>query len=379
MRLPNSTTDLQHGLKICSNDALPFWTSRMLQKALSNERDVVKNIDHGFGRKSMDIVVAPWLCNPLEAAQWPCLKTFLFICDFPIVLQIPNMDWKYVQMMHSLSEHRKCCKRRCRMKEMWSKNDHGFGRKKYGYSCGPLALQSPGGSSVAMFKNTPIHDFSIVLQIPNMDWTYVQTMRSLSVHPKSYTGRSLMIEMRSMVGRSMDIVVASYSLALQSPGGSSVAMFKSSPSHRWLPNSTTDPQRGLKICSNDAFPFWTSKMLQKALSNERDVVKQIHHGFGRKKYGYSCGSLALQSPGGSSVAMFKNIPLHMWLLNSTTDPQHGLNICSNDACPFWTPKMLQKALSDERDLVKKYIMVLVGNSMDIVVAPWLCNPLEAAQ
>ena len=41
--------------------------------------------------------------------------------------------------------------------------------------------------------------------------------------------------------------------------------------------------------------------------------------------------------------------------------------------------MLQKALSDERDLVKKYIMALVGNSMDIVVAPWLCNPLEAAQ
>ena len=41
----------------------------MLQKALSNERDVVKQIHHGFGRKSMDIVVAPWLCNPLEAAQ----------------------------------------------------------------------------------------------------------------------------------------------------------------------------------------------------------------------------------------------------------------------------------------------------------------------
>ena len=80
-------------------------------------------------------------------------------------------------------------------------------------------------------------------------------MHSLSVHPKSYTGRSLMIEMRSMVGRSMDIVVASYILALQSPGGSSVAMFKSSPSHRWRPNSTTDPQRWLKVCSNDAYPF----------------------------------------------------------------------------------------------------------------------------
>ena len=196
------------------------------------------------------------------------------------------MDWKYVPMMHSLSEHRECYERRSRMKEMWSENiHHGFGRKKYRYSCGPLALQSPGGSSVAMFKNipihmwlpnsttdpqhglkhmfkwcmpflntenvakraveckrfcqkntswfwsgksmdivvaplalqspggssvamfknTPIHDFSIVLQIPNMDWTYVQTMRSLSVHPKSYTGRSLMREMRSMVGRSMDI------------------------------------------------------------------------------------------------------------------------------------------------------------------------------
>ena len=353
MWLPNSTTDPQRGLKICSNHAFPCCTSKILHRALSNERDVVKNIDHGFGRKSMDIVVAPWLCNPLEAAQWPCLKTLLFICDFPIVLQIPNMDWKYVPMMHSLSEHRKCYKRRSLMKEIWSKNtswfwsekygyscgslalqspgsssvvlfknilihmwlpksttdpqhglkicsndafpfwtskmlqkalsnerdvvkknDHGFGRKKYGYSCGPLALQSPGGSSVAMFKNTPIHDLSIVLQIPNMDWTYVQTMHSLSVHPKSYTGRSLMIEMRSMVGRSMDIVVASYSLALQSPGGSSVAMFKNPPFHMRLPNSTTDPQRGLKICSNDAFPFWTPKMLQKALSDERDLVKK---------------------------------------------------------------------------------------------------------
>jgi hypothetical protein len=27
----------------------------------------------------------------------------------------------------------------------------------------------------------------------------------------------------------------------------------------------------------------------------------------------------------------------------------------------------------------KYIMALVGNSMDILVVPWLCNPLEAAQ
>ena len=101
------------------------------------------------------------------------------------------------------------------------------------------------------------------------------------------------------------IVVASYFLALQSPEGSSVAMFKSIPSHRWLPNSTTDPQRWLKVCSNDAFPFWTSKMWQKAVSDERDLVKKIHHGFGRKQYGYSCGSLALQSPGGSLVAMFK--------------------------------------------------------------------------
>ena len=264
-------------------------------------------------------------------------------------------------------------------KRCGQKHRSWFWPEKYGYSCGSLALQSPGGSSVAMFKNTPIHDFPIVLQIPNMDWKYVQMMHSLSVHPKSYTGRSLMIEMRSMVGRSMDIVVASYTLALQSPGSSSVAMFKSSPSHRWLPNSTTDPQRGLKICSNDAFPFWTSKMLQKALSNERDVVKKIHHGFGRKQYGYSCGSLALQSPGGSSVAMFKNTPFHMWLPNSTTDPQHGLKICSNDAFPFWTQKMLQKALSNERDVVKKVINVLAGKSMDIVVAPWLCNPLEAAQ
>ena len=121
MWLPNSTTDPQRGLKICSNHAFPCCTSKILHRALSNERAVVKNIDHGFGRKSMDIVVAPWLCNPLEAAQWPCLKTLLFICDFPRVLQIPNMDWKYVQMMHSLSEHRKCYKRRSLMKEIWSK------------------------------------------------------------------------------------------------------------------------------------------------------------------------------------------------------------------------------------------------------------------
>ena len=187
-----------------------------------------------------------------------------------------------------------------------------------------------------------------------------------------------MIEMRSMVGRSMDIVVASYSLALQSPGGSSVAMFKSSPIHRWLPNSTTDPQRGLKICSNDAYPFWTSKMLQKALSNERDVVKKIHHGFGRKKYGYSCGSLALQSPGGSSVAIFKNTPTH--------DFSIVLQIPNMD----WAYVQMMHALSEHRKCYKrrslmkeiwskKCIMVLVGNSMDIVVAPWLCNPLEAAQ
>ena len=185
--------------------------------------------------------------------------------------------------------------------------------------------------------------------------------------------------MRSMVGHSMDIVVASYFLALQSPGRSSVAMFKSIPSHRWLPNRTTDPQRWLKICSNDAFPFWTSKMLQKALSDERDLVKKIHHGFGRKQYGYSCGSLALQSPGGSSVAMFKNIPIHMWLPTSTTDPQRGLKICSNHAFPCCTSKILHRALSNERDLVKKIHHGFGRKSMDIVVAPWLCNPLEAAQ
>ena len=138
-------------------------------------------------------------------------------------------------------------------KRFGQKIHHGFGRKQYGYSCGSLALQSPGGSSVAMFKNIPIH--------------------------------------------------------------------------RWLPNNTTDPQRGLNICSNDAFPCWTSVMLQKALSNERDdVVKNIDRGFGWKQYGYRCGPLALQSPGGSSVAMFKSTPIHRWLLNSTTDPQHGLNI-----------------------------------------------------
>ena len=37
---------------------------------------------------------------------------------------------------------------------------------------------------------------------------------------------------------------------------------------------------------------------------ERDEIN------GRKQYGYSCGSLALQSPGGSSVAMFKSSPSH---------------------------------------------------------------------
>ena len=117
------------------------------------------------------------------------------------------MDWKYVQMMHSLSEHPKCYKRLSLMKEMWSKKiAHGFGQKQYGYRCGFLAWQSPGGSSVAMFKN-----------IPNILFQAI---------------------------------------------------------HRCLPKSTTDPQHGLKICSNDAFPFWAPKMLQKALSNERDVIKK---------------------------------------------------------------------------------------------------------
>ena len=49
-------------------------------------------------------------------------------------------------------------------------------------------------------------------------------------------------------------------------------------------------------------------MLQKALSNERDVIKKIGHGFGQKQYGYRCVFLAWQSPGGSAIAMFKNIP-----------------------------------------------------------------------
>ena len=41
--------------------------------------------------------------------------------------------------------------------------------------------------------------------------------------------------------------------------------------------------------------------------------------------------------------------------------------------------MLQKALSNERDVIKKLLMVLVGNSMDILVVPWLGYALEAAQ
>ena len=136
-------------------------------------------------------------------------KTLLFIGGFPIVLQIPNVDWTYVcsndafpfwtskMLQKALSNERDAVK----------KIHQGFGRKQYGYSCGSLALQSPGGSSVAMVKRF-IGDFSIALQIPNMDWKYVQMMHSLSVHAKSYTGRCLMIEMRSMVGHSMDIVVA---------------------------------------------------------------------------------------------------------------------------------------------------------------------------
>ena len=81
-------------------------------------------------------------------------------------------------------------------------------------------------------------------------------MHSLSVHPKSYTGRSLMIEPeRDEINGRKQYGYSCGSLALQSPGGSSVAMFKSSPSHRWLPNSTTDPQRWLNVCSNDAYPF----------------------------------------------------------------------------------------------------------------------------
>ena len=112
--------------------------------------------------------------------------------------------------------------------------------------------------------------------------------------------------------------------------------------------------------------------------------KKIAHGFGQKQYGYRCGFLAWQSPGSSAVAMFKNIPnilfqpIHRWFPKSTTDPQHGLKICSNDEFPFWAPKMLQKALSNERDVIKKkWLMVLARNSMDIVVASWLGNPLEA--
>ena len=47
--------------------------------------------------------------------------------------------------------------------------------------------------------------------------------------------------------------------------------------------------------------------------------------------------------------------------------------------PFWAPKILQNALSNERDVNKKMVMILVGNSMDIVVSSWLGDPLEAVQ
>ena len=185
------------------------------------------------------------------------------------------MDWTLFKWCIPFLNIENVAKGAVEWKRCGQKNDHGFGRKKYGYSCGSLALQSPGGSSVAMFKNTP--------------------------------------------------------------------------THRWLPTSTTDPQHGLNICSNDAFPFCTSKILHRALSNDRDEIN------GRTQYGYRCGFLLLgfAIPWGSSVAMFKSSPIHRWLPNSTTDPQHGLNICSNDAFPFWTSKMLQKALSNERDVVRK--------------------------
>ena len=285
--------------------------------------------------------------------------------------------------MHSLSEHRKCCKRRCRMKEMWSeKIHHGFGRKKYGYSCGSLALQSPGGSSVAMFKNTPTHDFSIVLQIPNMDWKYVQSMHSLSVHPKSYTGRSLMIESdRDEINGRTQYGYRSWlptSWLCNPPGGSSVAMFKSTPSHRWLPNSTTDPQPGFNLCSNDAFPFCTSKILHTAVSNDR--AWQRWDQWSDTVWIYIVVAsyfLALQSPGGSSVAMFKSIPSHRWLPNSSTDSQPGFNICSNDAFPFCTSKILHRALSNDRDEINGRTQY--GYISLWLLTSWLCNPLWAAQ
>ena len=137
-------------------------------------------------------------------------------------------------------------------------------------------------------------------------------MNSLSEHPKCYKRLSLMKEMWSKkIAHGFGQKQYGYRcgfLAWQSPGGSAVAMFKNLPIHMWLPNSNTDPQHGYQICSNDAFLSWTSEMLQNALSNEREVINKIYHGFGREQYGYPCGSLALQPPGGSSIAMFKNTP-----------------------------------------------------------------------
>ena len=56
---------------------------------------------------------------------------------------------------------------------------------------------------------------------------------------------------------------------------------------------------------------------------------------------------------GFAIPWGQTTPIHGWLPKSTTDPHHGFQICSNDALPFWAPKRLQKALSNERDVTKK--------------------------
>ena len=89
----------------------------MLQKALSNERDVIKKIGHGFGQKQYGYRCGFLAWQSPGGSAVAMFKTFLFICDFLIVIQIPNMDTKYVQMMRSFSEHPKCYKMLSLMKE----------------------------------------------------------------------------------------------------------------------------------------------------------------------------------------------------------------------------------------------------------------------
>ena len=100
-------------------------------------------------------------------------------------------------------------------------------------------------------------------------------------------------------------------------------------------------------------------MLQNALSNERDVINKIYHGFGREQYGYRFRSSALQPPGGSSIAMFKNTPFQ------------GQWPCWKDTLVTGDFPMVLQIFDIESKLRNSLIVLIVWNDNPLQPCQWL--------